>query len=56
MVSNDTPKSHTPLVDANDMDAAVNAAYEFDTSPLLVITLILIYHHDLHIYSRDCHI
>ena len=40
LVSNDTLESHTPLVDANDMDASVNAAYDFGASPLLVRTLI----------------
>ena len=39
LVSNDTSKSHAPPIDANDMDAVVNAANDFGASPLLVITL-----------------
>ena len=40
MVSNDTPESHAPLIDTNDMDAMVNAAYDFCASPLLLRTLL----------------
>ena len=39
MVSNDTLESHTPPVDANDMDVVINAAYDLGASPLLVRTL-----------------
>ena len=43
-----------PEPDADVIDAAVNAAYDFDVSPLLHVRTIyfLIYHHVLHIYSR----
>ena len=40
LVSNDTSESHTMPIDANDMDAAINAAYDFGASPLLVRTLL----------------
>ena len=36
LVSNDTPNSHTPPIDANDIDVVVNAAYDFGSSQLLV--------------------
>ena len=35
-MSNDTPNSHNPPIDANDIDAAVNVAYDFGSSQLLV--------------------
>ena len=35
-MSNDSSNSHTPPVDANDIDAAVKAAYDFGSSQLLV--------------------
>ena len=40
LVSNDTPKSHTLLVDASDMDAAANDTFQFHASPLLLRTFI----------------
>ena len=51
-MSNDTWNYHTPLVGANDIDAVVNAAYDFGSSQLLVRKFIFNYDHDLHIYSR----
>ena len=40
LVSNDTPESHTPAIDVNDMDATINATYDFGASPSIVRTLI----------------
>ena len=40
MVSRDTPKSHSLLIDVDNIDAAVNAAYGFGSSPLAVRPLV----------------
>ena len=35
-MSNDSSNSHTPPIDANDIDAVVNVAFDFGSSQLLV--------------------
>ena len=40
MVSHDTLDSHSPAIDVENIDAVVNAAYGFGSSPLAVITTI----------------
>ena len=40
MVSHDTPKLHIMLIDVDNNDALVNAAYSFGSSPLVARNLI----------------
>ena len=39
-MSHDTPESHSPPIDVDNIDAAVNAAYGFGSSPLVVRALL----------------
>ena len=40
MVSHHTQDSHSPTIDVDNIDAAVNVAYGFGASPLVVRTLL----------------
>ena len=40
MVSHHTPDSHSPMIDVDNIDAAVNDAYGFGASPLVVRALL----------------
>ena len=40
MVSHQTQDSHSPTIDVDNIDVAVNAAYGFGASPLAVRTLL----------------
>ena len=39
-MSHHTPDSHSPTIDVDNIDAAVNVAYGFGASPLAVRTLL----------------
>ena len=39
-MSHDTPDSHSPLIDVENSDAAVNVAYGFGSSPLAIRTIL----------------
>ena len=40
LVSHGTPESHSPLINVENIDAVVNIAYGFDSSPLAVKTIV----------------
>ena len=40
LVSHDTPDSHSPTVDVENIDATFNAAYGFGSWPLVVRTIL----------------
>ena len=40
LVPHETPYSHSPMIDVDNIDAVVNVAYGFGASPLAVRTLL----------------
>ena len=39
-MSHDTPDSHSPSIDVDNIDAGINIAYGFTSSPLVVRTIL----------------
>ena len=57
LVSHGTPQSHSPPINIENIDAAINISYGFGSSPIGVRTILFNYGQlYLHIYSIDCNI